>query len=74
MRIAPNSKNTIIVWSEASEISRSMWLTGVKCVGNRTCYKAKYLIAQLLEMRNCVLETKVKLILGRPQMNKNIGS
>ena len=73
IRIAPNSKNTIIVWSEGSEISRSMWLMVVKCVENRTCSKAKYLIAQLLEMRICVLEAKVKLILCRVQMNQTVG-
>ena len=74
MRIVPNSKNTNIVWSEGSEIGRSMLLTGVKCVENRTCYKAKYLIHQLLEMRICVLEAEVKLILARLQMNKNVGA
>ena len=57
MRIAPNSKTTNTVWSEGSKIS----------------YKAKYLIAQLLEMRICVLEAEVKLILARLQMNKNVG-
>ena len=48
-----------------------MWLTGVKCVENRTCYQAKYLVAQILEMRICVLEAEVKLILARLQMNRN---
>ena len=40
----------------------------------RTCYKAKYLVAQLLEMKICELEAEVKLILARLQMNKNVRS
>ena len=40
---------------------------------NRTCYMAKYLIAQLLKMRICLLEAEVKLILARLQMNKIVG-
>ena len=32
MRIAINSKYTNIVWSDGSEISRSLWLVGMKCV------------------------------------------
>ena len=59
MIIAANSKNTNIVWSEVSENGRSMWLMGVKCVENSTCYEAKYLIAQLLEIRICVLKAEV---------------
>ena len=41
---------------------------------NRTYYKAKYLIAQLVEIKVFVLEAEVKLILARLQMNKNVGS
>ena len=74
MRIAPNSRYTKILRSEGSEISRSLWLAGMKCVEIRTCCKAKYLMAQLLEMRICELEVEVKLILARLQMNKNVGS
>ena len=40
----------------------------------RTRCKAKYLMAQLLETRNCELKTEVKLILARLQKNKNVGS
>ena len=40
---------------------------------NRTCYQAKYLVAQILEMRICVLKAEVKLILARLQMNRNGG-
>ena len=46
----------------------------VKSVEKRTCYKAKYLVAQLLEMKICELEAEVKLILARLQMNKNVRS
>ena len=74
MRIAPNSKYTKIVRSKGSEISRTLWLVGMKCAEIRTHYKAKHLMTELLETRICELEVEVKLILVRLQMNQNFES
>ena len=42
------SKNTDTIWSEDSEVSRSLRLAEMRCVQIRTYCKAKYMIAQLM--------------------------
>ena len=69
--VDPKYSNT--VWSDGSEISRQLWLVGIKCVKIQTYCTAKHMIPQPVEMSISILETELKWMLARLQMNKMFG-